>query len=35
MYVLAGICVLVLLRPVIAKETVHVEQELVEMEVAH
>lgn len=35
MYVLAGICVLVLLRPVIVKETAHVEQELVEMEVIH
>ncbi|MEO8971903.1 MAG: MFS transporter [Ktedonobacteraceae bacterium] len=35
MYVLAGICVLVLLRPVIVKETAQVEQELVEMEAIH
>ncbi|MHB8598554.1 MAG: MFS transporter [Ktedonobacteraceae bacterium] len=35
MYVLAGICVLVLLRPVIVKETAQVEQELVEMEAVH
>ncbi len=35
MYVLAGICVLVLLRSVAVKETAQVEQELVEMEAAH
>ncbi len=35
MYVLAGICVLVLLRPVIVKETAQFEQELVEMEAIH
>lgn len=35
MYVLAGICVLLLLRPVAVKQTIQVEQELVEMETVH
>ena len=35
MYVLAGICVLLVLRPVVAKETQQVEQELVELDSVH